>query len=278
VSGTAGIALRPMNPGDPEAPYFDTLMGSNINPGKGFVKYSVTPTGLSAQFVPSVPTTFADSFTITADGPAPAPTGTPTAAPAVDAPSVSPSTTPAATPGAPAGSAPAAPTTATRTSAAPPPPPHAVPQAEHAATGATTTTATTAGTTNTTANTNSTTAGTTPDRNQTPPTGDHQLNATTASGRRRNPTSTGSPAPLAASATLALIGVATIGRTTRPGRSWPEPMRQDVDAPAGPGHPASVRAVILLRTLLNTVPVARAMGPVRTASPQQAPRPVRDLP
>jgi hypothetical protein len=64
VAGTAGITLRPMNPKDSEAPYFTTLMGANINPGKGFVRYSVTPTRIDAAFVPSVNTTFSDAFSI----------------------------------------------------------------------------------------------------------------------------------------------------------------------------------------------------------------------
>jgi hypothetical protein len=65
ISGTAGIALRPMFPRDREAPYFVKLMGSNLNPSKGFMKYTVTPTQLSAEFVATAGT-FRDAFTITA--------------------------------------------------------------------------------------------------------------------------------------------------------------------------------------------------------------------
>jgi hypothetical protein len=79
VAGTAGITLRPMNPKDSEAPYFSTLMGSNIHPGKGFVRYTVSPTRIDAAFVPSVKTSFTDSFSIAVPG-AP-PTASPTTPP-----------------------------------------------------------------------------------------------------------------------------------------------------------------------------------------------------
>jgi len=277
VSGTAGITLRPMNPSDPEAPYFETLMGANINPGKGFVKYSVTPTRLSAQFVPSVPTTFADSFAIIADAPAQAPTSTPTAAPAVDPAVVSPTSTPPATPGAPAGSGAAPPTTTTPRGASPPTTGHPVPQARHAATVGMTTTITTASTTSTAAITTSTTASTNPRRNQTPPTTpDLHLNAMRVSGQQQKSSSTGMPARLAATAALALIGAAAIGGYTRPGRSWPEQPSRDADPCAGHRDRASARWMFL-RTLVNTLPVARVMGPLPMASPQGPHRPLRKL-
>jgi hypothetical protein len=68
ISGTAGITLRPMFPRDPEAPYFVKLMGSNLNPSKGFMRFAVTPTQLTAQFVPTAGT-FSDAFTIAAPAP-----------------------------------------------------------------------------------------------------------------------------------------------------------------------------------------------------------------
>jgi len=70
IAGTAGIGLRAMNTSDPEAPYFAKLMGKNISPAMGFVKYTVTATGITAQFVRSTGS-FSDSFTIGSPGPLP---------------------------------------------------------------------------------------------------------------------------------------------------------------------------------------------------------------
>jgi hypothetical protein len=64
VAGTLGIGLRPMNPSDTEAGDFATLMGSNINPTHGFMKYTVTAEQIQAQFVRTSKGTFADQFTI----------------------------------------------------------------------------------------------------------------------------------------------------------------------------------------------------------------------
>src|SRR5207237_505454 len=55
-----------MNSSDPARPYFAKVMGSNSNPTKGFMKYTVTATQLSATFVRSTGGTFTDSFTISA--------------------------------------------------------------------------------------------------------------------------------------------------------------------------------------------------------------------
>src|SRR5882672_3997543 len=71
IAGTAGTGLRPMNTSDSEAPYFVKLMGSNLSPTKGFVKYTVTATELTAQFVRSAGDSFTDSFTIRSPGPLP---------------------------------------------------------------------------------------------------------------------------------------------------------------------------------------------------------------
>ena len=82
ISGTAGIPLRPMNdPVRPEAAYFDSLMGANLNPANGFVLYTVTADRLAATFVASGPTSFQDSFTIDAAGVSPPANSAPTAAP-----------------------------------------------------------------------------------------------------------------------------------------------------------------------------------------------------
>ena len=86
VSGTLGIALRPMNPQDTEAGDFVTLMGSNINPTHGFMKYTVTPERIQAQFVATTKGTFADQFSIVDPNPGaytpPATYTPPTTAPA----------------------------------------------------------------------------------------------------------------------------------------------------------------------------------------------------
>jgi hypothetical protein len=89
IAGTAGIALRPMNapgtPDAPEAPYFAKLMGGT-DPGAnhGFMKYTVTPTQVTATFVSDNDgkAPFADDFTITGDGSTLPPTDSPTSAPA----------------------------------------------------------------------------------------------------------------------------------------------------------------------------------------------------
>jgi hypothetical protein len=64
IAGTLGIGLRPMNPKDPEAPDFVTLMGSNMNDTKGFVKYTVSAIRIQAQFIRSFRGNFQDGFTI----------------------------------------------------------------------------------------------------------------------------------------------------------------------------------------------------------------------
>ena len=53
----------------PDSPYFASVSGNNLNPQKGFVKYTVSNAGITAQFVPSTDTSnFTDSFQITASG------------------------------------------------------------------------------------------------------------------------------------------------------------------------------------------------------------------
>lgn len=65
---------------NPDSPYFESLMGSNVNPRKGFVKYTVSASGITAQFVGATNTSnFTDSFTIagSSSGATPTPTTTP---------------------------------------------------------------------------------------------------------------------------------------------------------------------------------------------------------
>jgi hypothetical protein len=64
VAGTLGIPFRPMNTADTEAGDFVALMGSNINPSHGFMKYTVTADRIEAQFVRTSQGTFADQFAI----------------------------------------------------------------------------------------------------------------------------------------------------------------------------------------------------------------------
>ena len=86
VAGTLGIGLRPMNPGDSEAGYFATMMGSNLNSTKGFMKFTVNAERIRAQFVRTHKGTFSDQFEIIDPRPASAPAPppmftTPTTAP-----------------------------------------------------------------------------------------------------------------------------------------------------------------------------------------------------
>lgn len=53
---------------DPAAPYFAAAMGSNLNPTFGFLRFTATPTQLSAQFVRSSGGSFTDAFTLTRPG------------------------------------------------------------------------------------------------------------------------------------------------------------------------------------------------------------------
>ena len=64
IDGTGGESLFSINSSDPEARYFAKTMGSNSNPTKGFMKYTVSDTQLTATFVRSAGGTFTDSFTI----------------------------------------------------------------------------------------------------------------------------------------------------------------------------------------------------------------------
>jgi hypothetical protein len=99
VAGTLGIGLRPMNPNDTEAGDFATMMGSNINPSHGFMKYSVTADRIEAQFVRTSKGTFADQFAIVDPNPGTfAPPATFTPAPATTAPPTPSAVTPAFAP------------------------------------------------------------------------------------------------------------------------------------------------------------------------------------
>ncbi len=68
LDGTFGDGNRNIDPGDPEAPYFASLMDSDY----GFMKYTVSSTGISANFVSSTGS-FTDQFSITSSAPVPTP-------------------------------------------------------------------------------------------------------------------------------------------------------------------------------------------------------------
>jgi Calcineurin-like phosphoesterase len=257
VSGTAGITLRPMNPNDPEAPYFDTLMGANINPGKGFMKFSVTSSRLSAVFVPSVPTAFADAFAISADASGDDTTGAYNAAPVVD-PTVGPPGTAPMAPTAPARSEASPPATMTAATASPTtarPPSHDRPVVPG---GATSTTSTTTRTAPATAMSTATTSG--PTEPIPPSTADLHGTAMSAAPQPAKPT--GTPAAVAATVALALIGAGTVRRSTRSSRSWPRHSDRGVD-PCGRDENLAAQRWLVLTTLVLSIPIAGAMRPRR---------------
>ncbi len=61
--GTGGVGLRDVNAADPEAPYFASYSGLNVNPSHGLLDMKFTPTTLTAGFV-ATNGTFTDSFTV----------------------------------------------------------------------------------------------------------------------------------------------------------------------------------------------------------------------
>jgi hypothetical protein len=64
IVGVGGKSTYNVNTSDPEAGYFAKWMGSNSNPRKGFIKFTVSDTKISAQFVGSTAGSFNDSFKI----------------------------------------------------------------------------------------------------------------------------------------------------------------------------------------------------------------------
>ena len=62
--GTGGVGINSQNGSDPEAGYFATFQGSNANPTFGFLKVTVSPSSISAQFVRGSGGSFTDAFTI----------------------------------------------------------------------------------------------------------------------------------------------------------------------------------------------------------------------
>ncbi len=65
IVGTAGSDLYDIKVADSEAGYFTRWMGANINPRKGFMRFTVSSREISAEFVGSTTTSdFADNFVI----------------------------------------------------------------------------------------------------------------------------------------------------------------------------------------------------------------------
>ncbi len=81
-----------------DSSYFPVASGTNVNPRKGFVKYTVSASAITAQFVPCTTTSnFTDSYSIVNRSPAPTPTATVPPSPTIT-PTVSPSPTATAPP------------------------------------------------------------------------------------------------------------------------------------------------------------------------------------
>lgn len=80
--GSGGNDLYSVNTADPEIGYYAKWMGNNIEPRYGFGKFTLSDSGIAAEFVGTTSgSTFVDSFTINASGVPPSPTPTPTPTP-----------------------------------------------------------------------------------------------------------------------------------------------------------------------------------------------------
>jgi 3',5'-cyclic AMP phosphodiesterase CpdA len=66
VSGAGGSELYNLNTSDPEAGYFDAVMGANRRARHGFASIALTPSMLGLKFVGSTPGSFSDEFEIVA--------------------------------------------------------------------------------------------------------------------------------------------------------------------------------------------------------------------
>jgi hypothetical protein len=64
IAGAFGKSFDRIDPRDPEAGYFARWMGGGANPTYGFVKYTVTPAQMSAEYVGTGGGAFTDSFRI----------------------------------------------------------------------------------------------------------------------------------------------------------------------------------------------------------------------
>lgn len=64
IAGMGGRTLYDIHTFDPEAEYFAKLMGGNISPTYGIVRFAVSATALTAEFVHASGGTFSDNFSI----------------------------------------------------------------------------------------------------------------------------------------------------------------------------------------------------------------------
>ncbi len=64
--GTAGRPLRNIDPNQPDAGFFATWMGANVEPTHGFVRVAVTATDLTANFMPTTAGGYRDWFALIA--------------------------------------------------------------------------------------------------------------------------------------------------------------------------------------------------------------------
>ena len=96
INGAFGAELYDLNLLDPELDYFARWMGLNANPRFGFTKYTVSDTGISAEFVGSTAGSFTDNFTILAAAATftPPPTPTKTLIPSITPTATSTNTSP----------------------------------------------------------------------------------------------------------------------------------------------------------------------------------------
>lgn len=96
INGAFGAELYDLNLLDPEIDYFAKWMGLNANPRFGFMKYTVSDTGISAEFVGSTVGSFTDNFTILASAATftPPPTPTKTLIPSITPTATSTNTSP----------------------------------------------------------------------------------------------------------------------------------------------------------------------------------------
>jgi hypothetical protein len=73
VVGTGGAGLYNINTADSEIGYFSSFSGANISPTSGILKITVSDNQLSAEFIPTTPGAYTDSFVISESGATPTP-------------------------------------------------------------------------------------------------------------------------------------------------------------------------------------------------------------
>lgn len=81
IAGMGGHELYNINTTDPDNGYFARLMAANTNPTHGIVRYTLSATQLSAEFVRASGGNFQDTFSINKSGPTPISTPTRTSTP-----------------------------------------------------------------------------------------------------------------------------------------------------------------------------------------------------